>query len=551
MKRICSILICLLLIPGLCGCGLFSMSEKPVTGKYYLAVRPDRKGKNTVLRVEDETIRLKVNGTVVLTAGGQEKEGRWEVERKRIRLIFDGETVAGRLEGERIEIGSSVYLRGKKAAETLWAEDAAAYVADPLAEYEGKYFLAGLLEDGENRVREIGSTTLWLMPEQEALLFESGKLTLLSWDAADGAVRIDGDGDSFRGVYENGRISGPAGGYTAVLLREEDEALAYLAEHPYVPKPVRPHVPALSGFEGRWYLGGASHSGKGVELEAAGLLRIELLADWAMTYEGQGFFEEGSYYASRDGRFEISFLTETLSGTIGDGRIDLNGTAGDHYIFFDDPDRADAFRLAENARIRAEEEPSRPDVPPETVPEVPSSEPDPGKETSAPAETGGQGSLDDADFWDGVWFGFVRLNDGCSGLYRMMRGKCYAVYAVLEMNEDGTGTLVGYDPAVTFSERLLSGKVRCQEDRTLTLTEGEIEAFHVSLENFTAVYDEERKLVSFSLTKSISGGAIGGELLLRRWGEGWEDLPEYMTLIPGYESYLEEIRSGVPRYGAD
>ena len=145
----------------------------------------------------------------------------------------------------------------------------------------------------------------------------------------------------------------------------------------------------------------------------------------------------------------------------------------------------------------------------------------------------------------------VRLGNDCSGIYLLMRGKCYTVYVTLSMREDGTGTLVAYDPAQTFAEKLLSGQVHCGENRSLILTEGVIEPFQVIVRDFSASYDETKRMLSFALSQSLSGGSIGGELVLRKWGERWEDLPQYVTQLPNYEAYLEEIASGVPCYQAE
>ena len=550
MKRFSAICLILMLILQLGGCGQLPAAENTLTGKYYLAIRPDKKGKNTVASVEEETLRIKVNGEVVWLTPDGEREGSWEAERRHISLSFGEETVRGRLEEDRIVIGSSIYVRGKKAAESLLAEDAAAYVADPLAEYEGKYYLVGLLDGSDNRVEKIENITLWLMPEGEAMLFEDGRLTLLSWDGKDNSVLIRGEETAFQGRYENGRIDGVFEERAVVLLREKDEAQAYLAAHPYVPEPIPPHIPVVSGYEDLYYLAYATFLGKTVLLEETGMLRIWLKEDYLVTYTGTGFSEEGSYFVDEDGRITLTFNGEMLSGTLLDGRIDLEDTAGDCLTFINHLKKADAFRLRANEAARAAMDAAE-TAPLETGPS--GTKPPAAESTSEPGRPEeSAGAVEDGqDFWNGTWFGFVRLNDGCSGLYRMMRGKCYAVYVTLKIEEDGSGTLVAYDPAKTFSERLLVGKVQCGEGRTLTLTSGEIEAFHAALEEFSASYEEERKLVYFSLTKSVSGGAIGGELYLRRWGEGWEDLPDFMQQIPDYESYLEEIRTGVPRYSAD
>ena len=80
MKKTVLFLISLFLLLGLCACGSLSASEKPVSGRYYLALLPDKKGKNTVEDVLDTTLRLKVGGGLVRTVKGEEEEGSWEAD---------------------------------------------------------------------------------------------------------------------------------------------------------------------------------------------------------------------------------------------------------------------------------------------------------------------------------------------------------------------------------------------------------------------------------------------------------------------------------------
>ena len=541
-KRLIGIfLIGIIGLVGLCACGLSLPSEKPVTGRYYLAVLPDKHGKNTVERVEDVTLRIKAGGVLIRTEKGEEQEGSWELSGRSITLKLGREEKSGRITEDRIEIGDAVYIRGLKEAREFWQADADSYVADPLAAYEGKYYLAGCLEDGDNRVQDLEDETLWLMPENEALLFVKGRLSLLSWELSGDSVLLQKEEGRLTLRFENGRLSGEDQESLLVWFRDQDEAERYLKEHPFVPKP---HVPVRSGLEGEYYLAYATAFGKAVDIGRAGAVHISLMPDWIMYYDGALYSEEGSYALTEDGRIVLDSASGALTGTARDGCLDLKDAGGDSFLFFDSLEKAAAYYEAYKKTIGPGENQVRP---PETEPVPTAEEPE-----TAPESTADQPeSAEAAAFWSGTWYGLVRLTNECSGLYRLMRGKCYTVYVVLDVKADGTGTLTAYDPAETFAEKLLVGKVRCGEGKTLILTEGKIEAFDVTVGDFTAAYDEARRLVSFSLSQSISGGTIGGELLLRPWGEGWEDQPEIMKLLPDYEAYLEEIKTGTPRYTAD
>ena len=538
MKKTVLLLISLFLLLGLCACGSLSASEKPVSGRYYLALLPDKKGKNTVEDVLDTTLRLKVGGGLVRTVKGEEEEGSWEADGRRITLRLKDQILTGKVTEDRIEIGDAVYIRGLKEARDLWQADADAYVADPLAEYEGKYYLAGRLEGDDNRVEKTEDVTLWLMPENEALLFEKGKLSLLSWDAKGSSVLLQQAEGTAAFRYENGCLSGKDGEETLYWFREKDEADLFHKAHPYVP---RPYVPTYSGLEGDYYLAWATSFGKAVDIGRPGSVRISLLPDWQMTYEGYLYSEEGDYEILPDGRIELRTPSGSFTGSAEKGCLTLQDAGGDRYVFFDSQEKARTYYEA-----------NRPAKPAETDPTEPATEPV--TESAPPEESTAQPlspAAEDAAFWQGTWYGLVRLNNDCSGLYFLMRGTCYTVYVTLSMREDGTGTLIAYDPAKNFAERLLSGTVRCGENRTLILTEGLIEPFSVTIEGYSAAWDETRQLVRMGLTQAVSGGSIGGELYLRPWGETWEDQPELMKQLPDYQAYLEEIKTGKPRYTAD
>ena len=541
MKKCILILMILCLLPGLSACGRDSSYEKPVSGKYYLALLPDKKGKNTVENVLDVTLRLKVGGALVHTAFGQEESGTWEAGTREITLTWGDESYTGKLSEDRIEIGEAVYIRGLKEARDLWTADAAAYVADPLAEYEGKYYLSGLLEGGQNRVEKINDITLWLLPENEAILFDKGKNTLLSWNADGNRIVLREGNDTQIFTYKNGTLSGNTEDTEVFWCRDKEEAESFLAAHPYVPKP---HIPVLSGLEGDYYLAAATAFGRAVDIGRAGAIRISLLPDWGLYYDGQIYAEEGSYGPLPGGDYEFVTASGRFTGSAENGCLTLKDPGGDQMIFFDSLEKAEIYRTEHGGA----DGPGTQEDPKESTEDPTLEIEDPDWESSLaeiPAEP------EDAEFWQGTWFGLVRLTDDCSGLYRLMRGKCYTVYVTLSMQPDGTGTLIAFDPAATFAERLLSGSVVCEEGRTLLLAEGLIEPFNVTIKNFSASFDEARGLVSFSLKQSVSGGAIGGELLLRPWGEGWEDQPEILALFPDYEAYLEEVAAGVPRYAPE
>ena len=532
------ILICTFLLLGLSACGSLSASEKPVSGRYYLTILPDKKGKNTVERVEDVMLRLKAGGGLVREEKGNEQEGRWEVSKKSITLKLGREKLTGSVSEDRIEIGDAVYIRGLKEARDLWQADADAYVADPLAEYEGKYYLAGRLEEGQNRVSSVDDTTLWLMPDHEALLFEKGKLSLLRWDVQAKQVQLVLEDETRLYAFTEGTITAAAGNYTDTWFRERDEAAAYLAAHPTVPKP---HVPVFSGLEGEYFLAYATAFGQVTDIGKAGVVRLGLAADYALRYEGPGYSQEGSYEIQPDGQLVLTFTGGYLKGSAQNGCLDFTNIAGDRFVFFDSLERADVYYhlCGIPAALPEQTDPAEPTIPTETTAAVPES------------STADPESAAAAAFWQGTWYGLVRLNKDCSGIYFLMRGKCYTVYVTLSMREDGSGTLVVYDPAANFAERLLSGTVCCGENKTLLLTEGVIEPVSYTIGGYSAAWDEEQQLLTMHLTQSLTGGSIGGELYLRPWGQTWEDQPELMKQLPDYQAYLEEIKTGTPRYRAD
>ena len=543
MKKTALLLICLLLLLGLTACGLLSSSEKPVSGKYYLTLLPDKKGKNTVEDVLNTTLRLKVGGGLVKTVNGEEEEGSWEENGRRITLRLKDEVLTGKVTEDRIEIGNAVYVRGLKEARDLWQADADAYVADPLAEYEGKYYLAGDMDENENRVISVDDVTLWLLADNEALLFEKGDVTQLSWNARGDVVYLQQNGERVIFNYQEGQLTSLQRDSERYFFRDKEEAEAFLLAHPHVPKPI---IPVRSGMEGTYFLAYATAFGKLVDIGRAGAVRISLEEDYVLHYEGEGYSEKGSYEILSDGKLRLVFRGGYLQGSAQNGCLDFTDIAGDQFIFFDTFERAETYRqlygIPEMPGGKEDPKETTPAPPPET--EVPPAETTE-EESAVPTQSEGS---EEASFWQGTWYGMVRLNNNCSGLYYLMRGKCYSAYVVLSMREDGTGTMTVYDPAQTFGERLLSGTVRCGENKTLTLTEGLIEPFSVTIGNYSVAWDETQQMVTMSLTESVSGGSIGGDLYLRPWGQTWEDQPELMKQLPDYQAYLEEIQAGTPRY---
>ena len=548
MKQKRLFILLLFMICLLSGCGLFSLSSDSVSGKYYLAVRPDprpyKNEQNTVKDITDETLRLQVGGRLIRTVLGEETEGSWEIERKRIRLTLGESILEGRIEDDTIRLGEAVYVRGKAAAQLRWEEDAAAFAADPLGPYRGKYYLAGYLEDGENRVKKTDAVTLRLLEDHAALLSQNGETEVLSWDVNNGRIVLKRAEEQIDLDYAEECLTGRVSGAEVVLMQDPERAAAYLAEHPFVQ---RPYVPQYSGLEGSYYLGYATAFGQTVDIGAAGAITLNLMPDYLLTCEGPGYTDDGEYSLSEDGVLWVRFASGYFEGRVQDGRLDMRDSYHDSFLFFADKDEAEACRLAHLPPVP--DGPSESPTAKETDPVPDSTEED--RESSPADQPTGTDRAAEIDFWKGTWYGVVRLTDRCSGLYRMMQGKCYTVYVTLSVEEDGTGTLVAYDPAETFAERLLSGRIRCEGLHAILLESGEIEPFHAALPPYRAEYDTARNLVSFRLEQKVSGGTIGGELLLRRWGERWEDVPELLALLPDYESYLKEIASGVPRYTAD
>ena len=168
-------------------------------------------------------------------------------------------------------------------------------------------------------------------------------------------------------------------------------------------------------------------------------------------------------------------------------------------------------------------------------------------------------AVSQTDFWNGSWYGWWVINSG-TGVYDDADGGWWDACARIELDADGSGTLILWDDSCEAGQTIAGAQVQASADLTtsgrLVSTDGSF--FDCALEGADAWYIDAAPSESMPYADMICISGVytdpeNGEntfvysIYLRPWGETWEDVrADNEELMPYYydDWYLPLIEAG-------
>ena len=414
----------------------------------------------------------------------------------------------------------------------------------------GKYYLAANYDPkGRNMVQDVTAAALRLRRDGSFILENEDAEYRGSWELSGGEISLKYGRDRFPGTLEDETIRLEFG----IFVKGRAEAEAYRTAHRRIISASAPPIetsgrePWISGYEGTYYIAYQTIGGAVSRLKNPDEIRLILLPDGEAILS-LPVIDAECQYTLAEGRLILYWEGLAYSGTAVASCLRLKNDLGDEMIFF--AGREEAARYLEDHRpatvipTEAPTVPPVPETPPETTPETPAdtTEAPPETEPAEPDWTAGRG--EGPSFWNGTWYGFVTVTDGSTGIYRLMRGKSYAVYLTVSMDENGSGSFVIYDPLAVLAEKLVGGSCTGLTRDALDAPTVTVYPLKADFPGGTLRYDADLDLVTLEMTLSTDSGKIAGAAYLRPWGRSWEDVPASVTdRMPDYERYRREVES--------
>lgn len=170
-------------------------------------------------------------------------------------------------------------------------------------------------------------------------------------------------------------------------------------------------------------------------------------------------------------------------------------------------------------------------------------------------------TVSQAEFWNGDWYGWWVINSG-TGVYDGEDGSWWDTCACIELDADGSGTLVLWDDSCEAGQTIAGAQVQASADLTtsgrLVSTDGSF--FDCALSGADAWYIDAAPSESMPYSDMICISGVytdpeNGEntfvysIYLRPWGESWEDVrADNEELMPYYydDWYLPLIEADAP-----
>ena len=170
-------------------------------------------------------------------------------------------------------------------------------------------------------------------------------------------------------------------------------------------------------------------------------------------------------------------------------------------------------------------------------------------------------TVSQAEFWNGDWYGWWVINSG-TGVYDGEDGSWWDACARIELDADGSGTLVLWDDSCEAGQTIAGAQVQASADLTtsgrLVSTDGSF--FDCALSGADAWYIDAAPSESMPYSDMICISGVytdpeNGEntfvysIYLRPWGESWEDVrADNEELMPYYydDWYLPLIEADAP-----
>ena len=164
-------------------------------------------------------------------------------------------------------------------------------------------------------------------------------------------------------------------------------------------------------------------------------------------------------------------------------------------------------------------------------------------------------------WWEGDWYGWWVVNSG-TGVYAGEDGSWWDACARIELDADGSGTLILWDDSCEAGQTIANAAVQASADLTtsgrLVSTDGSF--FDCALDGVDAWYIDAAPSESMPYSDMICISGVytdpeNGEntfvysIYLRPWGESWEDVrADNEELMPYYydDWYLPLIEADAP-----
>ena len=164
-------------------------------------------------------------------------------------------------------------------------------------------------------------------------------------------------------------------------------------------------------------------------------------------------------------------------------------------------------------------------------------------------------------WWNGDWYGWWVVNSG-TGVYAGEDGSWWDACARIELDADGSGTLILWDDSCEAGQTIANAAVQASADLTtsgrLVSTDGSF--FDCALDGVDAWYIDAAPSESMPYSDMICISGVytdpeNGEntfvysIYLRPWGESWEDVrADNEELMPYYydDWYLPLIEADAP-----
>ncbi len=154
-----------------------------------------------------------------------------------------------------------------------------------------------------------------------------------------------------------------------------------------------------------------------------------------------------------------------------------------------------------------------------------------------------------AQAWNGWYFGCIDLS-GCTGRWESLNGSTYDATMYVELDGSGKGKLAIYDPIGSLISNEHSNvyvQAECHADeQRLYCDSGEAFNTPINPSDWVFVHNlaiPEKLNVGSSSTEE-SGDKIAYDFQFKPWGDKWEG-DDYAKFIPGFQSYLDAVGSGI------
>lgn len=151
--------------------------------------------------------------------------------------------------------------------------------------------------------------------------------------------------------------------------------------------------------------------------------------------------------------------------------------------------------------------------------------------------------------WNGWYYGCIDLS-GCTGGWEAVNGLTFDAAMQVELDEDGTGNLIVYDPYGAFATNPEHNNryvvINCHADASYLYGDsGTAFDRDINTADWRVVRNQENpdKLNVGSSHKEEDGSKLGYDFTFLPWGDRWEK-ETYQQFIPHFTEYLAKLDEG-------